>query len=167
MRKWIVLLAGLAVLVLANLTIYQREKLLADGRIVLLALAPVDPRSMMQGDYMALDLQVARKVAEQPRGERDGHVVVTLDQHGVGSFARLDDGSPLGPNEILVRYRVRERRPRIATNAYFFQEGTAERYQTARYGEFRVAKDGEAILTGLRDAAYHHLGTAGAVPDSR
>jgi len=163
MHKAIALLAGLIVLVLANLTIYQRERLLADGRILLLELAPVDPRSMMQGDYMALDLRVARDVAAKPRGRRDGHAVLAVDKRGVGSFLRFDDGSPLGPNEVLLHYRVREGRPRIATNAFFFQEGTGERYQTARYGEFRVAKDGEAILTGLRDEGFQDLGKAGTL----
>jgi uncharacterized membrane-anchored protein len=40
---------------------------------------------------------------------------------------------------------------KFATNAFFFQEGTARRYEAARYGEFRVAPDGELLLTGLRD----------------
>jgi uncharacterized membrane-anchored protein len=39
---------------------------------------------------------------------------------------------------------------KFATNAYFFQEGTAARYEPARYGEFRVAPDGDLLLTGLR-----------------
>jgi len=30
------------------------ERILSDGRVLLLELAPVDPRSLMQGDYMAL-----------------------------------------------------------------------------------------------------------------
>jgi len=166
MRKAIALLAGLIVLILANFTIYQREKLLAEGRIVLLQLAPVDPRSLMQGDYMALDFQLARDVAAKPRGKRDGRAVLTMDKHGVGSFLRFDDGSPLGPNQVLLHYRVRDGQPRIATNAFFFQEGEGERYQPARYGEFRVATDGEAILTGLRDVAYHHLGKVETVSDA-
>ena len=36
------------------------------------------------------------------------------------------------------------------TNAYFFEEGTAKRYEAAQYGELRVAPDGELLLTGLR-----------------
>ncbi|MFX7329222.1 GDYXXLXY domain-containing protein, partial [Acinetobacter baumannii] len=32
----------------------QKEMLLKEGQLVLLPLAPVDPRSLMQGDYMAL-----------------------------------------------------------------------------------------------------------------
>jgi len=33
----------------------------------------------------------------------------------------------------------------------FFQEGHAERYQNARFGEFRVGPDGKAILIRMRD----------------
>lgn len=159
MRKAIALLAGLIVLILANWTIYQREKLLAEGRVVLIELAPVDPRSLMQGDYMALDFQVLRDLeAKKPQGLRDGRVVLALDERGVGTFLRFDDGSPLAPNQALLHYRVREDRPRIATNAFFFQEGEGGRYEPARYGEFRVAADGEAILTGLRDQNLKDLG---------
>ena len=157
MRKAIALLAGLIVLVLVNVTIHRRENLLADGRVVLLELAPVDPRSMMQGDYMALDFRLNRELVEQPRGKRDGRVVLALNERGVGSFLRFDDGSPLEPRQALLRYRVREDQPKIATNAFFFQEGEGKRYETARYGEFRVAPDGEAILTGLRDAGLREL----------
>lgn len=43
--------------------------------------------------------------------------------------------------------------PELATHAFFFEEGTAERYEAARYGAFRVAPDGELLLTGSRDRA--------------
>lgn len=49
---WGGLLLALAV---ANHGIVQRERILTDGRVLLLELAPVDPRSLMQGDYMALE----------------------------------------------------------------------------------------------------------------
>ena len=39
---------------------------------------------------------------------------------------------------------------KLATSAYFLEEGTARRYEAARYGEFRVAPDGELLLTRLR-----------------
>lgn len=160
MRRMLAILAGLTVLVLANLTIFQRERLLAEGRVVLLELAPVDPRSLMQGDYMALDYGLARELSDrQPPGGvlRDGHVVLALDAQNVASFVRFDDGSPLAPGQVRLRYRVREGEVRFATNAFFFQEGEAKRYQPARYGEFRVDAGGEAILTGLRDARARDL----------
>jgi uncharacterized membrane-anchored protein len=163
MRKVIALLAGLAVLAIVNFSIHQREKLLTEGKVVLLELAPVDPRSLMQGDYMALNFAVARVLRDQRGQEKvaeNGRIVLRLDPRGVGSFARIDQGTqgtPLAPNEVVLRYRIRDRQPRFGTNAFFFQEGEAERYASAKYGEFRVAADGEAILTGLRGADLKKL----------
>jgi uncharacterized membrane-anchored protein len=46
----------------------------------------------------------------------------------------------------------------LGTNAFFFQEGDAERFSSARYGEFRVDRSsGEAVLVGLRDDALTAL----------
>lgn len=161
MRTWIALIAGFVVLATANYAIYNREQLLTDGRIVLLELAPVDPRSLMQGDYMALRFQVADNALGRWKAKedlRDGHIVLKLDAQGVGSFARFDDDSMLGPDEVRMRYRIRNERAKFATNAFFFQEGDAQLYETARYGEFRVDTQGDAILTGLRGQDLVALG---------
>ncbi|MNL80649.1 hypothetical protein D3C87_2075570 [compost metagenome] len=48
-----------------------------------------------------------------------------------------------------LRYRLRDRGVRIVTNAYFFPEGQAKRYEVARYGELRVAENGEALLVRM------------------
>ncbi|MBI3711463.1 MAG: GDYXXLXY domain-containing protein, partial [Burkholderiales bacterium] len=48
-RQVVALLTGVLILCAVNYIIVQREQLLQDGRIVLLELAPVDPRSLMQG----------------------------------------------------------------------------------------------------------------------
>ena len=163
MRKKIALVAGLIVLVVANYTIYSREQLLTDGRVVLLQLAPVDPRSLMQGDYMALRFHVANAgFGEVKENVQDGHIVLALDTHKVGTFRRFDDGSPLSDDEVRMRYRIRNRRPQFATNAFFFQEGEADQYTAARYGAFRVGADGDAILTELWDEAFKPIGRAEA-----
>src|SRR5262245_62663361 len=109
MRKWIVVLAGAALLVLVNATILSRERLIEEGRTVLLELAPVDPRSLMQGDYMRLQFRAAREafptVAE---GAGDGRLVFALDPQGVASFRRIDNGRPVADDEIRHRYCDRE-----------------------------------------------------------
>jgi uncharacterized membrane-anchored protein len=154
MRRLIALLAGLAILAVVNTMVWQREQLLAAGRVVLLELAPVDPRSLMQGDYMALRFKVAAEAfgARDPdRPAADGRLVLRVDARGVATFARIDDGTPLGADEVAIRFRVRNGEPKLATNAFFFEEGSADRYEAARYGEFRVDASGEAILTGLRN----------------
>jgi uncharacterized membrane-anchored protein len=76
----------------------------------------------------------------------------------VGTFRRFDDGTPLAAAEAKMRYRMRNGFPKFATNAFFFEEGHAEDYAKARFGEFRVSPDGESILTGVRDAARQPLG---------
>ncbi len=161
MRKGIAVVAGLLALAAANWVIHGKEQLLNEGRIVLLELAPVDPRSLMQGDYMALRFKVAD--AALGRGTvnkelRDGYMVLKLDAQGVGSFARFDDNQAPAQDEVRMRYRIRNQQAKFATNAFFFQEGNAALYQGARYGEFRVGASGEAILTGLRAQNLELLG---------
>ena len=160
MHKIVALIAGVAILVLANHSIYSRERLMAEGRIALLELAPVDPRSLMQGDYMALSFRASNE-AFGPRpneGLADGRIVLQVDERGVAKFKRMDDGAPLAADELRIRYRVRAEQVKFATNAYFFQEGHAKYYERARYGEFRVAPDGDCLLTGMRGAKLERLG---------
>ena len=152
MRKALVLLAGLAALALVDWTIAARERLVTEGRVVLLQLAPVDPRSLMQGDYMALRFRAAESVPRDGAAATDGRLVLAVGPGNIATFRRLDDGSPLAPDEARLRFRIRDGTVKLATNAFFFEEGQGARYAVARYGEFRVAPDGDAILTGLRDA---------------
>jgi uncharacterized membrane-anchored protein len=167
MRKLIVVLNAVLVLAAVNYGIFGRERLLTEGRVVLLELAPVDPRSLMQGDYMALRFKAANEAfgAGKVRKSYDGRIVLLMDERGVARFARFEDGMPLAPNEVLMRYRIRGGQPKFATNAFFFQEGHARHYQRARYGEFRVAPDGESILTALRSEDLKVLGPPGGISD--
>ena len=149
MRRTAVILGGLALVLCAMLwNIARKERLLAEGRRVLLELAPRDPRSLMQGDYMRLDYTLA----QQPRQgwPADGHLVLTQAQDDVARFVRLHAGGPLQPGEFLLRYRIRDGRLRLGAESFFFQEGQAPRYARARYGELRVAQSGDSLLVGLR-----------------
>lgn len=159
-RRTLLVFVGLAlVLGAANYAIVGKERLLANGTTVLLDLAPVDPRSLIQGDYMRLDYDLAR--GAEVRGgfgwPRTGRIVVRLDDRGVAQFVRRHDGEALAPGELMIRYRVRGHRLRIGSDAFFFEEGAAARYTNARYGELRVGADGESVLVGLRDANLNRL----------
>ena len=160
MRSTIALIACLAVLALVNFSIRGKERQLAEGSVVFLELAPVDPRSLMQGDYMALRFKMANDALPPIKGSAsvsDGRIVALLDERSIAAFRRLEDGASLAGRELLLRYRVRNGELKFATNAFFFQEGSARRYEGARYGEFRVAPDGELLLTGLRGAELQPL----------
>jgi len=155
--RTIALVTGIGVLVLVNYWIERKEQLLANGRVVLLELAPIDPRSLMQGDYMALRFRMEGDMGRY-RDLRDGYLIVAPDARGVAVFRRIDGGEPLASGELRIRYRWRNDRPRLGSDAFFFQEGQANLYQGARYGEARVDDSGEMLLTGLRDADLRKLG---------
>jgi uncharacterized membrane-anchored protein len=155
MREWIAVIAGVLALAYVNAGIWGKEKVVRADRVVLLALAPVDPRSLMQGDYMALRFAAAQEIGAAGSGggwPSRRRAVFALDAQGVGHFVRHDDGTALQPGEVLLRYRVRDGQVEVGSSAFFFQEGTGARYAVARYGELRVDGLGEAVLTGLRDA---------------
>ena len=170
MRKIIAIASLLIILVLVNWSIIGKEMHLADGRIVYLHLAPVDPRSLMQGDYMALHFRMADEVYNAlPRTKdrrrwrhnvaaSDGFVVASLDERKVGTFKGLYKDQPLSENEILMRYRVRNGAVKFATNAYFFQEGHGKYFEPARYGQFRVDDKGELLLVAMYDKDLKELG---------
>ena len=169
MRKATILLTGLLILAVVNLSIWQKQKHLAEGRVVFLELAPVDPRSLMQGDYMALNYVIATRIqAELPKNENgrwrrdlkaaDGYAVVSLDDRRVASYQRLYQGEELAEGEFLLRFRARGGQLKFATNAYFFQEGTGESFEDAAYGLFRVNEAGEPLLSNLADKDLTILG---------
>ena len=157
-----VIFGGLALVFGAILVlVVQKEAVLARGQVLLLELAPVDPRSLMQGDYMTLDYDVSQKAGLEGGGmaTAEGRLVLRRDEQGVGHFVRREQpGTTLAPGELWLRYKVRQYRTRLGAEAFFFQEGHADRYAQARYGELRVADDGTSVLVGLRDAERQPLG---------
>ncbi len=162
-KTWIrglIALGALLVLGAVNVAIAGKERIRRDGDIVYLSLAPVDPRSLMQGDYMALrfalvqELERRDKTAAVARHEGEiGFANVLLDGQRVAQLAPADAAAT-----IKLRYRIRDGRVWLGTNAFFFEEGTADRFSGARYGEFRIdRKSGEALLVGLRDAGLNPM----------
>lgn len=157
--KWISVAMMLFVLGAVNFSIVKKEQVLASGKLVLLQLAPVDPRSLMQGDYMRLRFALENEAfRDMPTLNEAGFITVNVDGNNVGQYAGFYHGETLAANQVKMQYRVRDASVKFATNAFFFQEGTAHLYEKARYGEFRVASNGELLLNNLRDKDYKILG---------
>jgi uncharacterized membrane-anchored protein len=146
------------VLAVVNLQVAGKERLVRDGTTVLLQLAPADPRSLMQGDYMALRYRMADSVAGAA-GIRDGRIVIELDENQEAEFIAIHDGQPPAANRHLLQFRKRGDAVRLASDAYFFEEGEGSTFRTASFGELKVSADGDAVLIGLRDADHRRLGT--------
>ena len=92
-----------------------------------------------------------------------GTVILSLDESMVGRYARLDDGTPIKEDELRVQYRRHKdwRGPRLdyGAQSFFFQEGDAELYVSARYGMLRVDEFGNSVLVGLADEDRQPLGS--------
>jgi len=158
---WLIALTGLASLTGANLGIWEKESLIRHGRPVFVALAPVDPRSLLQGDYMRLNFRVppAAELAVGPRPGARPRVVARLDARGIADLLRLArPDEALAEGELLIELTARDGRWTLVSDAWYFREGEAKRWQGARYGEFRVAADGRALLVGLADGDLRPLG---------
>ncbi len=107
--------------------------LLAKGDIIILELAPVDPRSLMQGDYMALSYALVAPFNEQFNAEQEKcreeplllcpeskrRLIVELDDRQRATAARIDQGEPLADNQHYLQYRFKGRSIQIGTDAYF------------------------------------------------
>ncbi len=161
MRTKLLLLMALVILGVVNYAVWQKERVLAGGRTVLLELAPVDPRSLMQGDYMALNYRLAGDIRTSlDERSADGLAVVELDDQMRAVFRHVQHANaPLQANQALIQFRKRGSAVRIGAESFFFEEGQAMIYEDAKYGELKVADNGEVILVGLRDGALSPMGT--------
>lgn len=171
----LIALGALLVLGGVNYSIWHKERIKRDGEIVFIDLAPVDPRSLMQGDYMTLNFRLAQEIErslpaaaantddmrrqpsttanERPRNGEIRTASIALDGKRIASFAAAGAN-----NTLAIRYRMRNDRVWLGTNAFFFGESRAEQYAKARYGEFRLdAASGEAVLVGLRNSELKPL----------
>ena len=158
--KIIFLINALAVFFVFNWMIAQKEQVLKNGQTVLLELAPRDPRSLMQGDYMELNYKIIGSLLSVKTRDMShlGKLVLRLDDKQVAQFVRFHRDETLNQGELLLVYRRSGLQVRLGAESFFFQEGQAKLYQKARYGELKVAPDGESVLVGLRDEKFNRLG---------
>jgi len=136
------------------------EDIRANGTEVMFYLAPDDPRALLLGDYMALNYAGA---GLPPRGTEGRGIAVITVTESVGRFARIaTENEDLASNEMLIRYSPRGRRaPTYGGLRYYFQSGTADLYNDAEYGIFKVMPDGRALLSGLANADKKPIAIAG------
>ena len=165
------LLTGLSVLLTLLFVVWtvgRNEQTIAKGRDAFVELRPVDPLSLVQGYYMALNMQVDLPPREG-LGIADARAVFTLDDRGVATASRwLDVGhgreqgtggasADLRANEVILRVGEAGRRLSVKPDSFLFEDGQADTYEDARYGHFRVLADGRSVLIGLTDGDLQPL----------
>lgn len=158
MKKYLNL--GLAVVIIVAFIsgIFQKEELIAEGDTVYLALAPVDPRSIMQGDYMRLRFEagtVAQKDVNK-LDEKSGYLVMNVDEKKAATFTAFFDGQTITDDQILFKYQVDGYRIKLQPNSFLFQQGLGEIYAMAKYGIFKI-NGKEHLLVGMADGDLNEI----------
>lgn len=151
--KWIIILLNLvALLVYFNYSIMGKEKLLQNGQLVLLELAPVDPRSLMQGDYMSLRYEISQNLDVENMPKR-GYCIVQIDNNKVAIRTRFQEKlTPLNESDYPIKYTCTDKwNISIGAESFFFQEGQSEKYEKAKYGGIKIDQQGNSLLIGLYD----------------
>lgn len=147
-RKILITVTGIAILAVLNVSIWQNEDLLKNGEIVYLELVPVDPRSLIQGDFMRLNYRI-----DNIEGSNDADtVILTLNEKRIATSATADYLGDPGPDELrMLWHRDNHDRLQARPDTFLFQEGSARDYARAKYAQFNIGDGGRALLTGLAD----------------
>jgi uncharacterized membrane-anchored protein/uncharacterized membrane protein len=152
----LVIFGALATGGLAAQAITTNEAIIANGRQIFVALAPVDPRSLIQGDYMRLNFAVPGQQRRRDEGSLLGQrrwAIATVDDRQVATIERVVPELPASttPGQLVLPLRYKDRRWIVGTDAWFFKEGTAKKWEQARFGVFRLGSNGTALLVGMAD----------------
>ena len=156
MKKYkvnIIALNLVLVLIFFHYSINRKETILLEGKLILLELAPYDPRSYLQGDYMDLRYAIANESPATEEIPKRGYCVLQLDSGLIAKRVRLQPNrTPLSQGEYLIEYTApRYWRINIGAESFFFQEGQAGKYARAKYGGIKVDAKGNSVLIGLYD----------------
>ena len=171
------LLIALLMLLPLNYKIWQFENVLATGKPVVLKIVPVDPRSLMQGDYMSLNYAILQDIAAQLNDEPDQlndeqtneedtwqitrkpqpkriYALIHQNEQGVATLCRVEKTKPMDftdcePN-LYLPINNTGWSPALPSQEYFFAEGKGQYYAQAEYAEYRF-KDGILLLARLLD----------------
>lgn len=172
-KQFPIILALLSILIFAGL-ILKHESHLQNSQSLYVELAPVDPRSMLQGDYMALNYELyfdgfregnpweenreknKQREALQQQIQNQSKILsyVQLDaQHRVIQTSFSQNHLKANP-ENTVRLVLKNPTNHLqnlypAANSFLFAEGLESCYRNAKYAELWVKPDGQALLAGL------------------
>ena len=97
---WLVGVFVIALLGAVNYKVQQFEDVLATGKPLVLKIAPVDPRSLMQGDYMVLnyailsEFQQSQVLPESNEPLESNEPIETVESNEITETTGIDESSP-------------------------------------------------------------------------
>ena len=143
--------AGQIILLIAFIGV--KENVLRTGASVLLQAVPIDPRSLLQGDYAILDYEIAELPAWAADSKTGDVFFVELIEDGDGVWrAGRYSRENLGKDQVFIKGSVNSRgRLDFGIGTYFIPEGTGRIIEQAGDVKARVAvsSGGTAVIEEL------------------
>jgi len=180
--KKILLIVNITILfVITGFSARKEESYKKSENYFYLELTPVDPRSLLQGDYMTLNYDITDKVSDFIYNNRtyiyDGeneneveeirelrklanakkaYIAVRLDKNRVARYVKITKEKTDEKGLLFIAYKTDGFNVNINANSYLFQEGTGDKYQNARYSKV-VLVGNNLRLIDLRDKDFKEI----------
>ena len=94
--NWVLVLTALLAIAYVNLNAWQSQQIKLRGEILFLELAPVDPLSLVQGQYMRLRFGIEKRYDTTPEdfqiiqnNRGNGLAIINLDSRRIGTLTGL------------------------------------------------------------------------------
>lgn len=155
MKKILVVLNFLLLMIAFGYLVIKEEKNLKE-KTFYIKTVPVDPRSLIQGDYMILNYDITESARAEARNLRKGYIRVRINNLKVAEFIKVNkEYLPSVDNELSIQFHQNDSTMDIGVNSYLFQEGTGNRFQRAQYAEVIELKSGKLRLKYLLDKDFN------------
>ena len=180
--KKILLIINIVILfVLTGFSANKEEGYKKSDSYFYLELAPVDPRSLLQGDYMTLNYDITDKVRDfiynngtyiydgeneneseenkvlrKLADSKRAYIAVRLDENKVAKFVKITKEKTDEKDLLFIAYKTNGYDVNINVNSYLFQEGTGDKYEDARYSKVVLVGD-KLRLVDLRDKDFKEI----------
>ncbi|WP_411823024.1 GDYXXLXY domain-containing protein [Leptospira sp. 'Mane'] len=149
-RSVLILVNTLLVIGFILFSVIKKEGIRNHGNMVLIPLAPADPRSLFQGDYMILRYDW-NEISSDTMPSR-GCIVFSLSKDNILSLVRFSEvGAERKSGEHCLKYFKHDYDIRIGAESFFFEEGKGEVFEEAKFAGVRVDESGDKLLVGLYD----------------
>ncbi|MGG1251080.1 GDYXXLXY domain-containing protein [Brevibacillus agri] len=144
--------------ILAGYQVYSSESILSKGTSVKLELVPVDPRSLLQGDYVRLGYTISTLADEDFSSGEKIRVVLRKQSDNVYNYGgyyekegKWNKPYAAEPTDVIINGKtVGASQVEYGIESYFVPEGTGlEVERNARFATIKVGANGDALLESL------------------
>ena len=136
-------------------TVINNESNLKSAQEIIVKLAPRDPRSLLQGDYVILPYDITRAPQKAIKGKHMKKFrVVLTPENNIYKFKEVITSTQnyaLKQGDVLMNGKVQKRyRVVFGIENYFVEEGTGRDVErSAKYARVKIISKGDAFITEL------------------